>query len=92
MLSGTSNRPRVSDLAPICLGTPLTILGPSQFTSSTDGPRIIATGARDSCMQINIDGVTMANLAEYGGNAGANVNMQVLVHSPIGDPEAGWIK
>lgn len=34
---------------------------PSQFTSSTDGSRIIANGARDSWMQVNIDGVTMVN-------------------------------
>jgi hypothetical protein len=75
---------------------------PSQFTSSTDGSRIIANGARDSWMQVNIDGVSMVNnrsnyvtlypiidalqefkvqsgnyTAEYGGNAGANVNLQV---------------
>lgn len=75
---------------------------PSQFTSSTDGSRIIANGARDSWMQVNIDGITMVNnrsnyvtlypiidalqefkvqsgnySAEYGGNAGANVNLQV---------------
>ena len=75
---------------------------PSQFTSSTNGSRIIANGARDSWMQVNIDGVTMVNnrsnyvtlypivdalqefkvqsgnyTAEYGGNAGANVNLQV---------------
>src|SRR5215467_8777256 len=75
---------------------------PSQFTSSTDGSRIIANGARDSWMQINIDGITMVNnrsnyvtlypmidalqefkvqsgnySAEYGGNAGANTNLQV---------------
>ena len=75
---------------------------PSQFTSSTNGSRIIANGARDSCMQVNIDGVTMVNnrsnyvtlypiidamlefrvqsgnyTAEYGGNAGANVNLQL---------------
>ncbi len=75
---------------------------PSQFTSSTDGSRIIANGARDSWMQVNIDGVTMVNnrsnyvtmypiidalqefkvqsgnySAEYGGNAGANINIQV---------------
>lgn len=75
---------------------------PSQFTSSTDGSRIIANGARDSWMQVNIDGITMVNnrsnyvtlypiidalqefkvqsgnyTAEYGGNAGANVNLQL---------------
>jgi len=75
---------------------------PSQFTASTDGSRIVANGARDSWMQVNIDGVTMVNnrsnyvtlypiidalqefkvqsgnyTAEYGGNAGANVNLQV---------------
>ena len=75
---------------------------PSQFTASTDGSRIIANGARDSWMQVNIDGITMVNnrsnyvtlypiidalqefkvqsgnyTAEYGGNAGANVNLQV---------------
>jgi len=75
---------------------------PSQFTSSTNGSRIIANGARDSWMQVNIDGVTMVNnrsnyvtlypiidamlefkvqsgnyTAEYGGNAGANVNLQL---------------
>ncbi len=75
---------------------------PSQFTSSTNGSRIIANGARDSWMQVNIDGITMVNnrsnyvtlypiidalqefkvqsgnyTAEYGGNAGANVNLQV---------------
>ncbi len=75
---------------------------PSQFTSSTDGSRIIANGARDSWMQVNIDGISMVNnrsnyvtlypiidalqefkvqsgnySAEYGGNAGANVNIQV---------------
>ena len=75
---------------------------PSQFTSSTDGSRIIANGARDSWMQVNIDGITMVNnrsnyvtvypiidalqefkvqsgnyTAEYGGNAGANTNLQL---------------
>ncbi|MDQ6664969.1 MAG: TonB-dependent receptor, partial [Acidobacteriota bacterium] len=75
---------------------------PSQFTSSTNGSRIIANGARDSWMQVNIDGITMVNnrsnyvtlypiidalqefkvqsgnyTAEYGGNAGANVNLQL---------------
>ncbi len=75
---------------------------PSQFTSSTDGSRIIANGARDIWMQVNIDGITMVNnrsnyvtlypiidalqefrvqsgnySAEYGGNAGANVNLQL---------------
>jgi outer membrane receptor protein involved in Fe transport len=75
---------------------------PSQFTSSTNGSRIIANGARDSWMQVNIDGITMVNnrsnyvtmypiidalqefkvqsgnySAEYGGNAGANTNLQV---------------
>jgi hypothetical protein len=75
---------------------------PSQFTSSTDGSRIIANGARDAWMQVNIDGITMVNnrsnyvtmypvidalqefkvqsgnySAEYGGNAGANTNLQL---------------
>jgi outer membrane receptor protein involved in Fe transport len=75
---------------------------PSQFTSSTGGSRIIANGARDAWMQVNIDGITMVdnrsnyvNLfpaidalqefkvqsgnysAEYGGNAGANTNLQL---------------
>jgi hypothetical protein len=75
---------------------------PSQFTASTGGSRIIANGARDAWMQVNIDGITMVdnrsnyvNLypivdalqefkvqtsnysAEYGGNAGANTNLQL---------------
>jgi len=75
---------------------------PSQFTASTNGSRVIANGARDSWMQVNIDGITMVNnrsnyvtlypivdalqefkvqsgnySAEYGGNAGANINLQV---------------
>jgi hypothetical protein len=75
---------------------------PSQFTASTDGSRIIANGARDIWMQVNLDGVTLVNnrsnyvtlypsidalqefrvqsgnySAEYGGNAGANVNLQL---------------
>ncbi|HYZ87590.1 MAG TPA: TonB-dependent receptor, partial [Bryobacteraceae bacterium] len=75
---------------------------PSQFTASTDGSRIIANGARDIWMQVNLDGVTMVNnrsnyvtlypsidalqefrvqsgnySAEYGGNAGANINLQL---------------
>ena len=75
---------------------------PSQFTASTDGSRIIANGARDAWMQVNIDGITMVNnrsnfvslypaidalqefkvqtgnySAEYGGNAGANTNLQL---------------
>ncbi len=75
---------------------------PSQFTVSTGGSRIIANGARDAWMQVNIDGITMVdnrsnyvNLfpvidalqefkvqsgnysAEYGGNAGANTNLQL---------------
>jgi len=75
---------------------------PSQYTASTDGSRIVANGARDSWLQVNIDGITMVNnrsnyvtlypiidalqefkvqsgnySAEYGGNAGANVNLQL---------------
>ena len=34
---------------------------PSQFTSSTNGSRIIANESRDSWIQVNIDGVTMVN-------------------------------
>jgi outer membrane receptor protein involved in Fe transport len=72
------------------------------FTASTDGSRIIANGARDAWLQVNLDGITTVNnrsnyinlypsiealsemnvqsgnySAEYGGNAGANVNMQL---------------
>ncbi|MBO0799906.1 MAG: TonB-dependent receptor, partial [Blastocatellia bacterium] len=72
------------------------------FTSSTDGSRIVANGARDAWLQANLDGITIVNnrsnyinlypsidalsemnvqsgnySAEYGGNAGANVNMQL---------------
>lgn len=75
---------------------------PNLHTASTDGSRIIANGARDIWMQVNIDGVTMVNnrmayvnlypslealqefkvqsgnySAEYGGSAGANVNLQL---------------
>ena len=78
------------------------VVDPSQFTASTDGSRIIANGARDIWMQVNLDGVTLVNnrsnyvtlypsidamqefrvqsgnySAEYGGNAGANVNLQL---------------
>ncbi len=78
------------------------VADPSQYTSTTDGSRIIANGARDIWMQVNIDGVTMVNnrsnyvtmypaldalqefrvqsgnySAEYGGNAGANLNLQL---------------
>jgi hypothetical protein len=80
----------------------VTVYEPSQFTSSTDGSRIIANGARAAWMQVNIDGITMVNnrsnyvtmypiidalqefkvqtgnySAEYGGNAGANTNLQL---------------
>jgi len=75
---------------------------PSLYTASTDGSRIVANGARDSWMQLNIDGITLVNnrsnyvtlfpvldalqefkvqsgnySAEYGGNAGANTNLQL---------------
>jgi outer membrane receptor protein involved in Fe transport len=75
---------------------------PSLYTASTDGSRIIANGARDIWMQVNLDGVTMVNnrsnyvnlypsidalqefkvqsgnySAEYGGNGGANINLQL---------------
>ena len=78
------------------------VADPSQFTASTDGSRIIANGARDIWMQVNLDGVTLVNnrsnyvtlypsidalqefkvqsgnySAEYGGNAGANINLQL---------------
>ena len=78
------------------------VVDPSQFTASTDGSRIIANGARDIWMQVNLDGVTLVNnrsnyvtlypsidalqefrvqsgnySAEYGGNAGANINLQL---------------
>lgn len=74
----------------------------NMFTTSTGGSRIIANGARDAWLQVNLDGITMVNnrsnyinlypsiealsemkvqsgnySAEYGGNAGANVNMQL---------------
>ncbi|MBL8209145.1 MAG: TonB-dependent receptor [Bryobacterales bacterium] len=70
--------------------------------SSTGGSRIIANGARDAWLQVNLNGVSMVNnrsnyitmfpsidalsefkvqtgnySAEYGGNAGANVNVQL---------------
>jgi hypothetical protein len=72
------------------------------YTTSTGGSRIIANGARDAWLQVNLDGITMVNnrsnyinlypsiealsemkvqtgnyTAEYGGNAGANVNLQL---------------
>jgi outer membrane receptor protein involved in Fe transport len=78
------------------------VVDPSQYTASTDGSRIIANGARDIWMQVNVDGITMVNnrsnyvnlypsidalqefrvqsgnySAEYGGNSGANVNLQL---------------
>ncbi|MCL4854416.1 MAG: carboxypeptidase regulatory-like domain-containing protein, partial [Bryobacteraceae bacterium] len=78
------------------------VVDPSLYTASTDGSRIIANGARDIWMQVNLDGVTMVNnrsnyvnlypsidalqefrvqsgnySAEYGGNGGANVNLQL---------------
>ena len=37
------------------------VVDPSQFTASTDGSRIIANGARDIWMQVNLDGVTLVN-------------------------------
>ncbi|MEZ5401639.1 MAG: TonB-dependent receptor [Bryobacteraceae bacterium] len=73
----------------------------NQYTS-TGGSRIIANGARDAWMQVNLNGVSIVNnrsnyitmfpsldalqefkvqtgnySAEYGGNAGANVNVQL---------------
>lgn len=70
--------------------------------SSTGGSRIIANGARDAWLQVNLNGVSIVNnrsnyitmfpsldalaefkvqtgnySAEYGGNAGANVNVQL---------------
>ncbi|HEU0119269.1 MAG TPA: TonB-dependent receptor [Bryobacteraceae bacterium] len=70
--------------------------------NSTGGSRIIANGARDAWLQVNLNGVSMVNnrsnyvtmfpsmdalaefkvqtgnySAEYGGNAGANVNVQL---------------
>ncbi len=72
------------------------------YSTSTGGSRIIANGARDAWLQVNIDGITMVNnrsnyinlypsiealeefkvqsgnySAEYGGNAGPNVNLQL---------------
>jgi hypothetical protein len=70
--------------------------------NSTGGSRIIANGARDAWLQVNLNGVSIVNnrsnyitmfpsldalsefkvqtgnySAEYGGNAGANVNVQL---------------
>jgi hypothetical protein len=72
------------------------------YSTSTGGSRIIANGARDAWLQVNISGITMVNnrsnyinlypsieamqefkvqsgnySAEYGGNAGPNVNLQL---------------
>ncbi len=72
------------------------------YSTSTGGSRIIANGARDAWLQVNLDGITMVNnrsnyinlypsiealqefkvqsgnySAEYGGNAGPNVNLQL---------------
>lgn len=74
----------------------------NMYTTSTGGSRIVANGARDAWLQVNLDGITMVNnrsnyinlypsiealsemkvqsgnySAEYGGNAGANVNLQL---------------
>jgi hypothetical protein len=70
--------------------------------SNGERSRVIANGARDIWMQVNIDGITMVNnranfvnfypsidalqefkvqsgnyTAEYGGNAGVNINLQL---------------
>ena len=72
------------------------------FTTSTGGSRIVANGAREAWLQVNVNGITMVNnrsnyinlypsiealqefkvqsgnySAEYGGNAGPNVNLQI---------------
>jgi hypothetical protein len=72
------------------------------YSTSTGGSRIIANGARDAWLQVNISGINMVNnrsnyinlypsidamqefkvqsgnySAEYGGNAGPNVNLQL---------------